>query len=55
MADGEMNFYSVSIDGKVNHWIVMATHVTVSTIINLFLDKPPVPGADGTLVKLKSR
>lgn len=54
MSDGEMNFFSVGIDGKVNNWILLQTDFAATTIITLFLDKDPVPGADGTLVKLKS-
>ncbi|KAJ8983052.1 hypothetical protein NQ317_013257 [Molorchus minor] len=53
LPDGELNFYSVSIDGKVNHWIVMENTMVVTTIITLFLDKEPVSGPDGTLLKAK--
>lgn len=48
-----MNFYSVSCDGKVNHWVLMQNEFAVTTIINLYLDTPQVRGPDGTLVKKK--
>uniref|UniRef100_A0A1Y1K8L0 Uncharacterized protein n=1 Tax=Photinus pyralis TaxID=7054 RepID=A0A1Y1K8L0_PHOPY len=54
LPDGEMNFYSVSSDGKVIHWILMQNEFAVTTIINLYLEKEPVRGPDGTLVKRKA-
>lgn len=53
MPDGEMNFFSVSSDGKVNNWILMQNEFSVTTIIDLYLELPPVRGPDGTLVKKK--
>ncbi|CAG9860678.1 unnamed protein product [Phyllotreta striolata] len=52
--DGELNFYSVGSDGKVNNWILMSSALTVITIIELLLDQPPVHGPDGTTLKLKA-
>ncbi|KAK4885777.1 hypothetical protein RN001_002048 [Aquatica leii] len=54
LPDGEMNFFSVSSDGKVNHWILMQNEFAVTTIINLYLEKEQVRGPDGTLVKRKA-
>lgn len=54
LPDGELNFFSVGSDGKVNNWVLMQNELSVTTIITLYLDKNPVPGPDGTLVKLKS-
>lgn len=55
MPDGELNFISVSGDGKVNNWIMMPSHLTMTTIMNLYLDREMVPGPDGTMVKMKSK
>lgn len=53
MQDGEMNFYSVAADGKVNNWVLMQSELSITTIITLYLDKDPVPGPDGTFIKMK--
>ncbi|KAF5304719.1 hypothetical protein FQA39_LY09496 [Lamprigera yunnana] len=54
LQDGEMNFFSVSSDGKVNHWILMQTELSVTTILNLYLEREQVRGPDGTLVRRKA-
>lgn len=53
LPDGEMNFYSGGADGKIVHWVLMQTELSATTTITLFLDKEPVAGPDGTLLKVK--
>ncbi|XP_044263378.1 dynein intermediate chain 2, ciliary [Tribolium madens] len=53
LPDGEMNFYSVSEDGKINNWVLMQNDLAVTTIITLFLAKDEVFGPDGTKLKVK--
>ncbi|KAG5883705.1 hypothetical protein JTB14_007424 [Gonioctena quinquepunctata] len=53
LPDGELNFFSVAADGKVNNWVLMQNDLAVTTIITLYLDKDTVPGPDGTLLKVK--
>lgn len=48
-----MNFFSVAADGKINNWVLMQSELAVTTIIILLLAKEPVPGPDGTLLKMK--
>lgn len=50
-----MNFFSVAGDGKINNWVLMQNELSLTTIINLFLERDSVPGPDGTLVKMKSK
>lgn len=52
MPDGEINFYSISGDGRVFNWVLMQSKLTITTIITLFLDKEYVGGPDGTNIKL---
>ncbi|XP_064543240.1 dynein intermediate chain 2, ciliary [Drosophila montana] len=54
MADGEINFYSVSSDGCVFSWILMQNKLWVTTIITLYLENGIADGPDGTKVTLKS-
>ncbi|CRK96455.1 CLUMA_CG009995, isoform A [Clunio marinus] len=54
MQDGEINFYSLSSDGRVFNWVLMQNKLTLTTIITLYLDVPPVCGPDGTMIKLKA-
>ncbi|KAJ8686658.1 hypothetical protein QAD02_022452 [Eretmocerus hayati] len=51
--EGNLAFYSVSIDGKINHWVLNRNELGVTTVMTLFLDRPPIPGPDGTLITLK--
>lgn len=54
MHDGEINFYSLSSDGRVFNWVLMQNKLTLTTIITLYLDINPVSGPDGALLKLKA-
>lgn len=54
MLDGELNFYSVSVDGKILHWILMPNILAVIPIITLFIKRSVAPGPDGTEMQLKS-
>ncbi|XP_034947579.1 dynein intermediate chain 2, ciliary [Chelonus insularis] len=51
--EGNLAFYSVSIDGKINHWILNQNELGLVTIMTLYLDRPPIPGPDGTLITLQ--
>lgn len=53
MPDGEINFYSISADGRVFNWILMQSKLAITAIITLFLDRNVVGGPDGTDIKLK--
>ncbi|XP_058976572.1 dynein intermediate chain 2, ciliary-like isoform X2 [Musca domestica] len=54
MADGEINFYSVSSGGRVFNWVLMQNKLMVTTIITLFLENGIVSGPDGTELRLRS-
>ncbi|XP_017484570.1 PREDICTED: dynein intermediate chain 2, ciliary [Rhagoletis zephyria] len=54
MADGEINFYSVSTDGRVFNWVLMQNDFMITTITTLFLTNGIVEGPDGTEVQLRS-
>ncbi|XP_076686586.1 dynein intermediate chain 2, ciliary [Andrena cerasifolii] len=51
--EGNLAFYSVSIDGKINYWILNQSDISLTTVMTLFLDRPPIPGPDGTIITLK--
>ncbi|KOC64238.1 Dynein intermediate chain 1, axonemal [Habropoda laboriosa] len=51
--EGNLAFYSVSIDGKINHWVLNQNDLGLTTVMTLFLDRPPIPGPDGTMITLK--
>ncbi|KYN45207.1 Dynein intermediate chain 2, ciliary [Trachymyrmex septentrionalis] len=51
--EGNLAFFSVSIDGKINYWILSQSDLDLTTIMTLFLDQPPIPGPDGTMITLK--
>jgi dynein intermediate chain 1, axonemal len=53
MQDGEINFYSVSADGKIFNWVLMQNKLSLTTIMTLFLENGPVLGPDGTNIRLK--
>lgn len=55
MADGEINFYSISGDGRVFNWVLMQSKLSITTIITLFLDKELTGGPDGNNIKLKGK
>ncbi|KAH8280411.1 hypothetical protein KR018_006582 [Drosophila ironensis] len=54
MTDGEVNFFSVSSDGRVFNWILMQNKLWVTSIITLYRADGMVDGPDGTKVALKS-
>ncbi|KAJ6643291.1 Dynein intermediate chain 2, ciliary [Pseudolycoriella hygida] len=54
MPDGEINFYSVSADGRVFNWVLMQNKLSVTTIITLYLDKEHIGNPDGTDIQLKA-
>lgn len=54
MPDGEINFYSISADGRVFNWVLMQNKLAITTIITLFLDKEFIGGPDENNIKLKS-
>ncbi|KAM7343034.1 dynein intermediate chain 2, ciliary isoform 1-T1 [Cochliomyia hominivorax] len=54
MADGEINFYSVSSGGRALNWVLMQNKLMVTTIITLYLENGLVSGPDGTELRLKS-
>ncbi|XP_053964921.1 dynein intermediate chain 2, ciliary [Anastrepha ludens] len=54
MADGEINFYSVSTDGRVFNWVLMQNDFMITTITTLCLTNGIVEGPDGTEVQLRS-
>lgn len=53
MPDGEINFYSMSGDGRVFNWVLMQSKLSITTIITLFLGKEHTGGPDGSFMKLK--
>ncbi|XP_065092817.1 dynein intermediate chain 2, ciliary isoform X1 [Ochlerotatus camptorhynchus] len=53
MQDGEINFFTVSGDGRVFNWVLMQNKLAITTIISLFLDIDQVGGPDGSTLKLK--
>lgn len=53
MTDGEINFYSISGDGRVFNWVLMQSKLAITTIITLYLDKEQTGGPDGSNIKLK--
>ncbi|XP_037941712.1 dynein intermediate chain 2, ciliary [Teleopsis dalmanni] len=54
MTDGEINFYSLSSDGRVFNWILMHNKLALTTIITLNLENGNMEGPDGTAVRLLS-
>lgn len=54
-SEGNLAFYSASIDGKINHWVLNQNELGLTTIMTLYLDRPPIPGPDGTLITLKGK
>lgn len=51
--EGNLAFYSVSVDGKINHWVLNQNELGVTTVMTLFLNQPSIPGPDGTNITLK--
>lgn len=64
MVDGEINFYSVSGDGRVFNWVMMQNKLALTTIMTLYLSQGDEAltsgstelkaGPDGTDMKLKA-
>lgn len=54
MADGEINFFSVSADGRVFNWVLMQNKLSITTIITLNLDKEHTGNPDGSDIQLKA-
>uniref|UniRef100_A0A1B6DX00 Dynein intermediate chain 2, ciliary n=1 Tax=Clastoptera arizonana TaxID=38151 RepID=A0A1B6DX00_9HEMI len=52
LPDGEMNFYSISSDGKVFNWVLMQNELAQTLVIVLYMDMDPIPGPDGNMVKI---
>lgn len=55
MSDGEMNFFSVSSDGKIFNWILLQNQLQKNLVLNLYLAIDPVPAPDGNLIQLKGK
>ncbi|XP_055838399.1 dynein intermediate chain 2, ciliary [Episyrphus balteatus] len=53
LADGEINFYTASSDGRVFNWVLMQHKFSITVIITLFLDNGTIEGPDGTQMRLK--
>ncbi|KAK6643167.1 hypothetical protein RUM43_004670 [Polyplax serrata] len=53
MQDGEVNFFSVSADGKVCNWILMQNELAVTTVASLSMPFLRVLGPDGGLISIK--
>ncbi|XP_066595061.1 dynein intermediate chain 2, ciliary isoform X2 [Prorops nasuta] len=51
--EGNLAFYSVSIDGKINYWILNQNDLGLTTVMTLYLNQAPIPGPDGTMITLK--
>lgn len=41
MPDGELNFYSISEDGRVCNWLLMQSEMSKTIIVTLVLDIEP--------------
>lgn len=54
MADGEINFFSVSGDGRVLNWVLAQSKLLITPIITLLLGKQPSTSPDGIELKLKA-
>ena len=53
MTDGEINFYSISSDGRVFNWVLMQSKLGITTIITLYMDTQQTEVPGGTKQKLK--
>lgn len=54
MTDGEINFYSVSADGRIFNWVMMQNKLALTTIMTLYLEHNLKAGPDGTDMRLKA-
>lgn len=55
MQDGEMNFYSVSSDGKVFNWVLMQNELAQTLVIVLYLEMDAINGPDGTMIRMSGK
>lgn len=53
MQDGEVNFFSVSADGKVYNWVLMQNELAVTTVTSLSLSIDCLSGPDGVPISVK--
>lgn len=54
MADGEINFFSVSVDGRILNWILAQSKLVITPIITMLMGKRPSSSPDGIELKLKA-
>lgn len=54
MADGEINFFSLSVDGRVLNWILAQSKLIITPIITLQMGTRPSKSPDGIELKLKA-
>lgn len=54
MPDGEINFYSVSADGRVLNWVLAQSKLLITPVITLVIDKRPSPNPDGNEMTLRA-
>lgn len=52
LIDGDLNFFSVSADGKVCSWIVMQNELSQTLVIHLLLNIDPIAGPNGNQMNL---
>ncbi|XP_045470031.1 dynein intermediate chain 2, ciliary [Harmonia axyridis] len=53
LPDGELNFFSIASDGKINNWVLMQSDLAHTTVFTLYLPMDPVAGPDGTFMKMR--
>ncbi|KAK9878543.1 hypothetical protein WA026_022440 [Henosepilachna vigintioctopunctata] len=53
LPDGELNFFSVAADGRINNWVLMQNELAVTTVYTLYLPMDPVMGPDGTEMRMR--
>lgn len=54
MPDGEINFYTISGDGRVSNMVLMQSKLSITTIITLYLEETFMGGPDGNDIRLKA-
>ncbi|EEB19823.1 dynein intermediate chain 1, axonemal, putative [Pediculus humanus corporis] len=52
MQDGEVNFFSVSADGKVCNWVLMQNELALTTVASLSLPLEQLLGPDGLPINM---
>ncbi|KAL3286367.1 hypothetical protein HHI36_000874 [Cryptolaemus montrouzieri] len=53
LPDGELNFFSIASDGRINNWVLMQNELAATTVFMLYLPMDPVTGPDGTYMKMR--